>query len=110
MPTYPKTREYHLSGRVLVDKAKPFLVDRVSSPQVPDSELTELELAVRAWRNEILEDLGPARPWPINFELHDLCCLPQADVLTERIGAEATATIDMAIDRSTFIALAQYQM
>jgi hypothetical protein len=46
------------SGQRIVTRALPFLVERVGDRTIPDASLSPLERAVRAWRDEILEDLG----------------------------------------------------
>jgi hypothetical protein len=53
-----RRRPYLASGHIIVAKAMPFLVERVTDPAVPETALTPLERTVRGWRAEILEDLG----------------------------------------------------
>jgi hypothetical protein len=53
-----RRRPYLASGHVIVTKALPFLVERVTDPAVPETALSPLERTVRGWRTEILEDLG----------------------------------------------------
>ena len=62
MPTRPRpnrgTRPYHRSGEHVVAKAVPFLVERVKDSRVADDALTPVERRARAWRGEVLHDLG----------------------------------------------------
>lgn len=51
-------RPYQRSGLHVVNKALPFLLERVANAAVPDELLSTVELAARAWRQEILADLG----------------------------------------------------
>jgi hypothetical protein len=53
-----RRRPYLASGHLIVAKAMPFLVERVTDPAVPETALSPLERTVRGWRTEILEDLG----------------------------------------------------
>jgi hypothetical protein len=53
-----RRRPYLASGHLIVTKALPFLVERVTDPAVPETALSPLERTVRGWRDEILEDLG----------------------------------------------------
>lgn len=54
-----RLKAYHVTGHALVAKTAPHLVvERVANPAVPDDVLTPLERVVRAWRLEVLEDLG----------------------------------------------------
>lgn len=54
-----RLKAYHVTGHALVAKAALHLVvERVANPTVPDDVLTPLERVVRAWRLEVLEDLG----------------------------------------------------
>jgi hypothetical protein len=53
-----RRRPYLASGHLIVAKALPFLVERVTDPAVPETALSPLERTVRGWRDEILEDLG----------------------------------------------------
>jgi hypothetical protein len=46
------------SGQRIVTRVLPFLVEPVGDRTIPDASLSPLERAVRAWREEILEDLG----------------------------------------------------
>ena len=66
MPTRPRpnrgTRPYHRSGEHIVAKAVPFLVERVKDPRVADEALTPVERGARAWRGEVLHDLGKTTP------------------------------------------------
>jgi hypothetical protein len=41
-----------------VERALPFLVERVKDPRVADDALTPVERGARAWRGEVLRDLG----------------------------------------------------
>jgi hypothetical protein len=52
------TREYHRTGAYPVERALPFLVERVKDPRVADDALTPVERGARAWRGEVLHDLG----------------------------------------------------
>jgi hypothetical protein len=52
------TRSYHRTGAYPVSRALPFLVERVKDPSVADDALTPLERGARAWRGEVLHDLG----------------------------------------------------
>jgi hypothetical protein len=62
MPARPRQnrapRPYHRSGAHVVAKAVPFLVERVKDPRVADDALTPVERGARAWRGEVLHDLG----------------------------------------------------
>jgi hypothetical protein len=62
IPSRPRrnraTREYHRTGAYPVERALPFLVERVRDPRVPDDVLTPVERGARAWRAEVLLDLG----------------------------------------------------
>jgi hypothetical protein len=66
MPGRPprKTRPYHRSGRHVVKKALPYLLARVANPTIPEDALSPVELAARAWRQEVIEDLGGAAAVP----------------------------------------------
>jgi hypothetical protein len=57
-------RPYQRSGLHVVRKALPFLLERVADPAVPDESLSPVELAARAWRQEILADLGGSEAVP----------------------------------------------
>ena len=62
IPSRPRrnraTREYHRTGAYPVERALPFLVERVKDPHVADAALTPVERGARAWRGEVLHDLG----------------------------------------------------
>ena len=51
-------RPYTRSGRNIVSRALPHLTDRVADASIPDDALTPVELAARAWRRDVLADLG----------------------------------------------------
>ncbi len=51
-------RPYQHSGHHVVNKALPYLLERVTDPSVPDETLSPVELAARAWRQEVIVDLG----------------------------------------------------
>ncbi len=57
-------RPYQRSGLHVVNKALPFLLERVANAAVPDELLSPVELAARAWRQEILVDLGGSEAVP----------------------------------------------
>jgi hypothetical protein len=42
----------------IIRRALPYLTERVADPAIPDARLTPLERTVRAWRLEVLADLG----------------------------------------------------
>jgi hypothetical protein len=62
IPSRPRrnraTRAYHRTGAYPVERALPFLVERVKDPHVADDALTPVERGARAWRGEVLRDLG----------------------------------------------------
>ena len=41
-----------------MERALPYLVERVKDPRVADDALTPVERGARAWRGEVLHDLG----------------------------------------------------
>ena len=41
-----------------------YLLARVADPSAPDDRLSTVELAVRAWRQEVIADLGGAEAVP----------------------------------------------
>ncbi len=51
-------RPYQHSGHHVVNKALPYLLERVTDPAIPDETLSPVELAARAWRQEVIADLG----------------------------------------------------
>lgn len=51
-------RPYQRSGLHVVNKALPYLLERVTDPAIPDETLSPVELAARAWRQEVIADLG----------------------------------------------------
>ncbi len=51
-------RPYQHSGLHVVNKALPLLLERVTDPAIPDETLSPVELAARAWRQEVIADLG----------------------------------------------------
>jgi hypothetical protein len=51
-------RPYHRSGRTLVEKALPYLRERVADPSIPDDALSPVEREARRWRLAVLQDLG----------------------------------------------------
>ena len=53
-----RRRPYHRHGQGLVTKAIPYLVERVKDPALRDDALTPVERAARAWRTEVVQDLG----------------------------------------------------
>jgi hypothetical protein len=42
----------------IIRRALPYLIERIADPAIPDARLTPLERTVRAWRLEVLADLG----------------------------------------------------
>ena len=53
-----RQRPYHRHGQGLVTKAIPYLVERVKDPALRDDALTPVERGARAWRTEVVQDLG----------------------------------------------------
>jgi hypothetical protein len=53
-------RQYHPSGQYAIRRALPELLTRVADPSLPEDQLSPVERAARAWRLEVLQDLGPA--------------------------------------------------
>ncbi len=52
------TRSYQTHGLHAVSRALPSLLARVTDPSVPDDALTPVEHAARAWRSDVMADLG----------------------------------------------------
>jgi len=57
-------RPYHRAGLHVVSRALPYLLERVADPAIPDEALSPVERAARAWRLEVLEDLGGSEAVP----------------------------------------------
>jgi hypothetical protein len=55
-------RQYHPSGQYAIRQALPEILTRVADPSLPEDQLSPVERAARAWRLEVLQDLGPAVP------------------------------------------------
>ncbi len=55
-----RARAYHRSGEHTVARALPYLLERVADEKLPAEQLTPLEAAARAWRQEAEQDLGGA--------------------------------------------------
>src|SRR5258705_529965 len=55
-----RARGYHRSGEHTVSRALPYLLERVADEKLPAEQLTPLEAAARAWRQEAEQDLGGA--------------------------------------------------
>ena len=53
-----RARPYTLSGRHVVSRALPHLTERVADTSIPDAALSPVERAARAWRRDVLADLG----------------------------------------------------
>ncbi len=58
LPQNRNKRPYQRSGLHLVRKALPYLMERVTDLAIPDETLSPVELAARAWRQEVIADLG----------------------------------------------------
>ena len=73
------------SGHTIVAKALPFLVERVNDATIPASDLSPVEQAARAWRDDVLSDLGgvtnisAARMALVNAALGSLIILASVD-------------------------------
>jgi hypothetical protein len=53
-----RPRAYHQSGRYTLTRRLPGVLERVADQTLPDTALTPLEAAARAWRRDVLTDLG----------------------------------------------------
>ena len=53
-------RPYHRSGLHAVSRTLPQLLERVTDPAIADAALSPVERAARAWRRDVLGDLGGA--------------------------------------------------
>ena len=54
----PNRRPYHRHGRGVVDRALPYLLERIKDVVIPEEDLSPVERAAREWRWEVLTDLG----------------------------------------------------
>jgi hypothetical protein len=57
-------RQYHRSGQHTLRRALPELLARVRDPDLADAELSPIERAARAWRHDVVADLGGAAAMP----------------------------------------------
>jgi hypothetical protein len=66
IPSRPRrnraTREYHRTGAYPVERALPFLVERVRDPSVPDDVLTPVDRVPAVWPEGPGEPPGPHYP------------------------------------------------
>ena len=53
-----RVRDYHRSGQHTLERALPYLLERIAGDNVSDGVLTPLEAAARAWRKDAEQDLG----------------------------------------------------
>src|SRR5947209_19416333 len=51
-------RPYHRSGLYSASRALPDIIARITDTTVPDDALSPVEQAARAWRADVLADLG----------------------------------------------------
>ena len=72
--------------------------DRPGGPAC-DISVGELDDFDGLVRGDVMEDLGRAARWPVDFEARDPVGVGQADVLLERVGAEAAARRDVPVNR-----------
>jgi len=57
-PQNSTKRPYQRSGLHVVNKALPYLLERVTDLAIPDETLSPVELAARTWRQAVIADLG----------------------------------------------------
>lgn len=51
------------SGRSIVERALPYLIERIRDHSVPDETLSPFERAIREWRQRVIEEKGGLKNW-----------------------------------------------